>query len=80
MAPSSEAQIKNKRRELVACGVDPFLLLAQALQRNEELQEQCAMLQRIVNQGCADQPAALGAAAIARSACGRSPRLLPVLN
>jgi hypothetical protein len=49
MAPSIEAQIKNKRRELVACGVDPFLLLAQALQRNEELQEQCAMLQRIVN-------------------------------
>ena len=49
MAPSIEAQIKNKRRELVACGVDPFLLLAQALQRNEELQDQVEMLQRIVN-------------------------------
>jgi hypothetical protein len=49
MAPSIEAQIKQTRRELVACGVDPFLLLAQALQRNEELQDQVEMLQRIVN-------------------------------
>ena len=49
MAPSIEAQIKQTRRELVACGVDPFLLLAQALQRNEELRDQVEMLQRIVN-------------------------------
>jgi hypothetical protein len=49
MPSSTKAQIQEKRRDLVACGVDPFLLLAQALQRNEELQEQCAMLQRIVN-------------------------------
>jgi hypothetical protein len=50
MAPSIEAQVKAKRRQLVADGVrDPFELLAQALQRNEELQAQVEMLQRIVN-------------------------------
>jgi hypothetical protein len=50
MAPSIEAQIKQKRRELVACGVhDPFELLAQALQRNQELQAEVEMLQRIIN-------------------------------
>jgi hypothetical protein len=50
MSPSTEAQIKAKRRQLVADGVhDPFELLAQALQRNEELQDQVLMLQRIVN-------------------------------
>jgi hypothetical protein len=50
MAPSTEAQVKAKRRQLVTDGVhDPFELLAQALQRNEELQAQVYMLQRIVN-------------------------------
>jgi len=50
MSPSTEAQIKQRRRQLVADGVhDPFELLAQALQRNEELQAQVEMLQRIVN-------------------------------
>ncbi|MEY3913312.1 MAG: hypothetical protein RL509_1356 [Pseudomonadota bacterium] len=49
MSSSTKAQIKQKRRELVACGVDPFLLLAQALQRNEELRDEVEMLQRIVN-------------------------------
>ena len=50
MACSTEATIKQKRRQLAADGVhDPFVLLAQALQRNEELQAQVEMLQRIVN-------------------------------
>jgi hypothetical protein len=50
MSPSIAAQVKAKRRQLVADGVhDPFELLAQALQRNEELQAQVEMLQRIVN-------------------------------
>jgi hypothetical protein len=50
MAPSTEAQIKARRRQLVTDGVyDPFELLAQALQRNEELQQQVELLQRIVN-------------------------------
>ena len=49
MAPSIEAQIKQKRRELVACGVDPYELVAQLLVRNEELRDQVEMLQRIVN-------------------------------
>jgi hypothetical protein len=44
MPSSTKAQIQETRRELVACGVDPFLLLAQALQRNEELQDQVEML------------------------------------
>jgi hypothetical protein len=49
MAPSIEAQIKQKRRQLVTDGVhDPFELLARALQRNEELQAQVESLQRIV--------------------------------
>jgi hypothetical protein len=51
MAPSTEAQIKQKRRELVSCGVDPFELLARALVRNEELQAQVEMLQRIATRG-----------------------------
>ena len=57
MPPSIEAQIKNKRRQLVADGVhDPFELLAQLLVRNEELKAQVDMLQRII---CRDgsQPA-----------------------
>jgi hypothetical protein len=49
MPPSIEAQIKQQRRQLVADGVhDPFELLAAALVRNEELQAQIDMLQRIV--------------------------------
>jgi hypothetical protein len=49
MAPSIEAQIKQRRRQLVTDGVhDPFELLARALQRNEELQAQVEALQRIV--------------------------------
>jgi hypothetical protein len=52
MAPSIEAQVKAKRRQLVADGVhDPFELLAQLLLRNQELQEQVEMLQRIVTRG-----------------------------
>jgi hypothetical protein len=50
MLSSTAANIKQKRRQLVTDGVhDPFELLAQALVRNEELAEQVAMLQRIVN-------------------------------
>jgi len=50
MAPSIEAQIKQKRRDLLADGVqDPFELLAAAIIRNQELQQQVDMLQRIVN-------------------------------
>ena len=48
MPSSTKAQIQEKRRELVACGVDPFELVAQLLVRNEELQAQVEMLQRIV--------------------------------
>jgi hypothetical protein len=52
MPSSTKAQIQETRRELVADGVhDPFELLAQALQRNQELQEQVEMLQRIVTRG-----------------------------
>jgi hypothetical protein len=52
MAPSTEAAVKQKRRQLVADGVhDPFELLAAALIRNEELAAQVAMLQCIVNRG-----------------------------
>ncbi|MEY3767692.1 MAG: hypothetical protein RLZZ11_762 [Cyanobacteriota bacterium] len=49
MAPSIEAQVKQTRRDLVACGVDPYELVAQLLVRNEELHEQVQLLQRIVN-------------------------------
>jgi phosphoribosylformylglycinamidine (FGAM) synthase-like enzyme len=49
MSSSTKAQIQETRRELVACGVDPFELVAQLLVRNEELHEQVEMLQRIVN-------------------------------
>jgi hypothetical protein len=44
MAPSIEA----KRKELALSGVDPFLLIAQLLERNEELKEQVEVLERIV--------------------------------
>jgi hypothetical protein len=49
MAPSIEAQVKQTRRELVACGVDPFELVAQLLVRNEELRDQVEMLQAQVS-------------------------------
>jgi hypothetical protein len=49
MPSSTKDQVQEKRRELVACGVDPFLLLAQALQRNEELQEQVEILRQIIH-------------------------------
>jgi hypothetical protein len=46
----SSTEVQQKRRQLCADGVnDPFELLAQLLVRNQELQEQVAMLQRIVN-------------------------------
>jgi phosphoribosylformylglycinamidine (FGAM) synthase-like enzyme len=49
MPSSTKAQIQEKRRDLVACGVDPYELVAQLLVRNEELHEQVQLLQRIVN-------------------------------
>ena len=50
MSPSIAAQVKQTRRQLVADGVhDPFELLAQALQRNEELQEQVEILRQIIH-------------------------------
>jgi hypothetical protein len=49
MPSSTKAQIQEKRRDLVACGVDPYELVAQLLVRNEELRDQVEMLQRIVN-------------------------------
>jgi phosphoribosylformylglycinamidine (FGAM) synthase-like enzyme len=49
MSSSTKAQIQEKRRDLVACGVDPYELVAQLLVRNEELHEQVQLLQRIVN-------------------------------
>jgi len=49
MPSSTKAQIQEKRRELVACGVDPYELVAQLLVRNEELHDQVRLLQRIVN-------------------------------
>jgi hypothetical protein len=50
MPPSIEAQIKQQRRQLVADGVhDPFELLAHALARNEELQEQVERLERLIS-------------------------------
>jgi hypothetical protein len=49
MPSSTKAQVQETRRELVTCGVDPFLLLAQALQRNEELQEQVEILRQIIH-------------------------------
>jgi hypothetical protein len=59
MAPSIEAQVKQKRHQLIADGVnDPFVLLAEVLVRNEELQAQVECLRRIVNQRGA-QPRAL---------------------
>lgn len=49
MPSSTKAQIQEKRRDLVACGVDPYELVAQLLVRNEELHDQVRLLQRIVN-------------------------------
>jgi hypothetical protein len=50
MPPSIEAQIKQKRHQLLADGVhDPFELLAAALVRNEELRDQVEMLQAQVS-------------------------------
>jgi len=51
MAPSIEAQIKQKRRQLVADGVDPFLLLAEVLTDNDRLRAQVERLQAVVK-GC----------------------------
>jgi hypothetical protein len=49
MTSSTKAQ--EKRHQLIADGVnDPFVLLAEVLVRNEELQTQVECLRRIVNQ------------------------------
>ena len=52
MAPSPQALTSRHRaikKALAEAGADPFEIAAQALQRNEELQAQVELLQRIID-------------------------------
>jgi formiminotetrahydrofolate cyclodeaminase len=48
MAPSTASKVRTIKKALAEAGACPFEIAAQALQRNEELQAQVEMLQRIV--------------------------------